>query len=218
MPENQDLSDPKTFIDLPFPSLLEYQTARFDTSHPNNVPHFQYMGRRTLQRLEKRIQEENFQKSYQDLYVYGTSGSGKSHILAALVCRLIHKGERVLYIPDCESFLKDPFRVIRTALLFAFYDSTPTNLRSITNLPDTHLVTSLSKYPNLYIIVDQLNALEVKEDDPLTQAKNHASQLLNRLKYRHRYIFCASANEKSNRQADTKDTVFSIFGGMDEAC
>jgi Cdc6-like AAA superfamily ATPase len=40
------------------------------------------------------------------IWLYGTQGYGKSHILAFMVCYLVSSSERVVYIPDCEECRK----------------------------------------------------------------------------------------------------------------
>jgi hypothetical protein len=52
------------------------------------------------------------------IYVYGTRGYGKSHMLAALACLLVRQGERVVYLPDCFAMLHDPLEYLQLALLF----------------------------------------------------------------------------------------------------
>jgi len=218
-PDNKDFSDPKTFCLLPFPSLLKVP-ARFTTSDHDNVQYFQYMGRLKFHDLCTRIQEKHFLKTFERLCVYGTSGSGKSHILAALVCRLIREGERVVYLPDCYRLLEDPAQVIWGALLFAFHDTT--DLETIDNPEDVgNLINFMSQQKYLYVIVDQYNALELKKDEELTAAKTEVRRWLDRMKRNHRYIFSASANEKSSREVHTKQNgiaVFYILGGMTEVC
>jgi len=120
MPDNLDLSDPTTFTRLPFPSLLPIPLQRFDMKKINGIPQFEYMGRSKFRELQNRIEYED---GFESLYVYGTPGSGKSHLLAALVYHLIREGKRVFYVPDCSTLLLDPANTIWTALRFAFYDS-----------------------------------------------------------------------------------------------
>jgi chromosomal replication initiation ATPase DnaA len=39
--------------------------------------------------------------TYTAVWLYGTQGYGKSHLLAILACYLAAQDERVIYIPDC---------------------------------------------------------------------------------------------------------------------
>lgn len=219
IPKNDDFSDPTMFCSLPFPSLLEIP-ARFTESNRNGVQHFEYMGRSKFGELRERMKEKRFLDSYERLYVYGTSGSGKSHILAALVCQLIREGERVVYLPDCYRLLEDPAQVIWHALLFAFYDTT--DLDTIRNCNDVDaLIAFMSQQRYLYVVVDQMNALELSANDERAAKKSQVRDWLDRMKRNHRYIFSASANEKSSREAHMKQSgiaVFYILGGMTKVC
>ena len=119
-----DFSNPHQVTELPFPSPHPVPIERFTLTAPNNDPlqRFYFVGRSHFQHILDEVQNPNYLKGLWDLYLYGTSGTGKSHILAALVRHLVQKGERVVYIPDCSILLNDHTTYIRTALLFAFYD------------------------------------------------------------------------------------------------
>src|SRR6185295_2194585 len=80
-----------------------------------------YMGREKFAEL-LRMFEEVREPSYRGFWLYGTEGYGKSHLLAALVCHLVHAGERVVYIPDCRECVNDPVSYVRAAMLFAWAD------------------------------------------------------------------------------------------------
>ena len=218
MPDYLDLSNPSTFTTLPFPSFLPIPSQRFENKKTNGVQRFEYMGRSKFRELQKRVENENFLDALESLYLYGTSGSGKSHLLAALVYRLVREGKRVFYIPDCSILLLEPAHTIWAALTFAFYDSPV-----LETIGDPHDVDALIRWVandrDIYIIVDQVNTLEPTGDDSLKKRKAQALCWLGALRFNHRYIFSASANEYSNRDADRKQSgfsVFRIFGGMSE--
>ena len=215
IPSDQDFSDPATFTWLPFPSLLDVPN-RF-TRTESDVVHFQYMGRSKFRDLKKCSQEPHFANSSERLYVYGTSGSGKSHILAAFVCNLIHTGHRVVYIPDCFRLLENPAWILWCALVFAFHESEDLNVIRDRNDINS-LVAFTLRYPNLYVIVDQRNALEVGD-----RKGEHADRKmtilawLDEMKMSHRYIYSASANEISSQDANQTQSgiaVFEVLGGM----
>jgi hypothetical protein len=213
VPDNQDLSDPSIFTMLPFPSLLPMPSQRFEAKKFDGVYHFAYMGRSKFGELQKLVKNENFLDANGSIYLYGTSGSGKSHILAALVIHLVRKGKHVFYIPDCSSLLLEPAQTICAALTFAFHDSAV--LKTIgdpRNLNVDSLVRFMSRHRDLYIIVDQVNALKTADS-----TGNHRKEVLNAMRFQHRYLFSASANEDSNREADRKQSgilVSRIYGGM----
>jgi len=57
----------------------------------------------------------------------------------------------------------------------------------------------------------------VADNDSAKEAKVQASRWLRALRFKHRYVFSASANEISNQEADRKQSgisVFRTFGGM----
>ncbi|KAF8343536.1 hypothetical protein F5887DRAFT_918364 [Amanita rubescens] len=215
MPDNLDLSDPSTFKDLPCPSPLLMPPERFEVKEIDGIECFEYMGRSQFHELQERIKDKNFQKGAESIYLYGTSGSGKSHLLVALVYHLIREGQRVFYIPDCSSLLLDPAKTMWDAYRFA-YNCSP-DLRTTESVET--LIDSMRTDPDVYIIVDQVNALESTNTDNRREAKNRVLGWLGNLRSSHRYIFSASANEASNRDAEKRQngiSVFSIFGGMSQ--
>jgi hypothetical protein len=217
MPDKK-LSDPLTFTNLPCPSPLSMLPQRFESKEIDGINHFEYMGRSQFCELQERIKDKKFQDGAESIYLYGTSGSGKSHLLAALVYHLIREGKRVFYIPDCSTLLLDPAETMWNAYHFA-YNQSP-DLRT-TESVETSLIRSMRKDRDVYIIVDQVNALESTKTDSCREDKVRASRWLRALRFNHRYIFSASANETSNRDAETKQrgiSVFPIFGGMSPVC
>ena len=205
-----DLSDPNTFITLPFPSPLRTPTERF-AIHPrgDTVKRFQYMGRSLFQDLLTAVADPSFLDGSTTLYLCGPSGTGKSHLLAALVCHLVREGERVVFIPDCSALLTDLRGVIRKALLFAFHDNP--YLRDEINLAndmdDLVRIVEQRAHHTLYIIVDQRNALDPAGSMDLQDVdKTAAFRTIDSLRAFQRYIFSASANEQSDREHRDKQT------------
>ena len=179
------------------------------------------MGRSKFGELASRMEHADFVEGIENLYLYGTFGSGKSHILAALACKLIREGERVVYVPDCATLLDDFEWAIRTALCCAFYDSPL--LETIESALDFDaLLRFWRQQRKLYFIVDQLNALELGgRHASLDEVKEKVTQRLHQMRIHHKYIFSASANEKSDVQANMKQggiTVIRFLGGMSKVC
>jgi energy-coupling factor transporter ATP-binding protein EcfA2 len=175
------------------------------------------MGRSKFAELYEQTQRDSFRRGFESIYLYGSSGSGKSHILAALACQLIREGKRVVYLPDCGQLLKNFPRDLRLALRCAFYGSR--HLETIDSACDLEpLLKFCEKRTDIYYIVDQLNALELgglhgSSDDE----KKEVTTKLKRITSGHMYIFSASANEKSNQIADSKQSGISVLrmdGGM----
>ena len=217
MPDDLDLADPLTFKDLPCPSPLLLPHERFEAKEIDSIEYFEYMGRSRFRGLQECIKDRNFQKGAESIYVYGTSGSGKSHLVAALVYHLVREGRRVFYIPDCSALLLDPAETMWNAYHFA-YDCSP-DLRTTESVET--LINLMREDPDVYVVIDQVNALESTNTDSRREAKNRILGWLGNLRSRHRYIFSASANETSNRDAEKKQngiSVFPIFGGMSQVC
>lgn len=210
MPNDLNLSDPSTFHVLPCPSPLSMPSQRFEFKEIDDIDHFEYMGRSQFRELQERIKDKNFQNGHESIYLYGTSGAGKSHLLAALVCHLVHEGQRVFYLPDCSNLLLDPEEKMKEAYHFAYNDLP--DLRT-TGSVDA-LIDLMSNDPDIYIIVDQVNALRVEENDGRREKKVRVLDWLDNLRSDHRYIFSASANENSNREAYKGISVIPKFGGM----
>ncbi|PVF91067.1 hypothetical protein CPB86DRAFT_803090 [Serendipita vermifera] len=167
---NHNLADPKTFIDIPFPSPLPPPT-RFHLSKVNDLDHFKYMGRLQFAELEKFAECGYFNERRSNISLDGCSGIGKSHLLAVLALRLIQDGKRVIYIPDCRPLVHSFAETLRAALCFAFHDD-PTAYEAIVSAPGVDGLLRFSrKTKDKYIIIDQLNTLDTNRDDPLQASK-----------------------------------------------
>jgi hypothetical protein len=222
LPNDIDFSNPSLFAGLPFPSTLVIPYQRFEWKKQDDLYLFQYMGRSKFNDLLKQVQGDDFVAGFQSIYLYGSSGSGKSHLLAALVCHLIRHGERVLYVPNCSELLANFEKVIQTGLSFACYKSEPLyeEIQSACGFDDLYRIWA--EHKDIYFIVDQLNALELDLQNPSLDAeKSKVLVWLGKMSWRHRYIFSASANEKTNRVADKRQTgthVIRFNGGMSQVC
>jgi hypothetical protein len=218
LPEDLDLSDPAFLTPLPFPSPLEVPFQRFEY-HGKDPRYFQYMGRSKFTELYDWTQRDSFLSGFESIYLYGSSGSGKSHILAALACRFIREGKRVVYIPDCRLLLDNFSKYLRLALRCAFYDSP--HLKTVDSIRDfERLLEFCENHTEIYFIVDQLNALELGgRNEGRDDEKKRVKGYLARITSRHKYIFSAPANQKSNQAADSKQTGISVIrmhGGMNQ--
>jgi hypothetical protein len=149
-------------------------------------------------------------------------GYGKSHMLAALVCLLVRVGERVIYLPDCRSMLQDPLDYLRKAFLLAFRDDdrVSASICGCNNYDDLVGVSKQYLPRRLCFIVDQLNALDPEpsgEDNVTNTSKDHFQRFILRASYSHVYISSASANHKSAKYLETRQTddeKLSLMGGM----
>lgn len=219
-----DLSDCQISSTLPFPSLLRPPVERFSVSK-DTLCTFQYMGRSIFQQILLAVQEPGFRDAgWYELYLYGPSGTGKSHILAALVVYLIKSGQRVVYFPDCRDILKDRVTSIRLALLFAFHDNKD-SCEEIIRATDTNALLDFvrnQKRYSFYVIVDQYNALDVNpEPDDRATVKGATRTDLEALCQSQRYMFSASTNEKSARLREQRQTsirTINLLGGLTRVC
>jgi energy-coupling factor transporter ATP-binding protein EcfA2 len=103
--------------------------------------------------------------------VYGISGYGKSHILAALACLLIRQNHRVVYIPDCRQAANKPFSEFKRAFMLAFADPKSSKwLQDVFQCDKIEQLQVLSrKYrfvmdDQITFILDQTNALDLEVD------------------------------------------------------
>ncbi|PVF99606.1 hypothetical protein CPB86DRAFT_282444 [Serendipita vermifera] len=185
---------PTTFIDLPFPSPLSPSTIRFQVKKPKNFHYFKYMGRTAFKELEVKVKNELCKKMKSGAYLYGCAGSGKSHLLAALAVKLIQEGKRVIYIPDCGELVSNFERTIRIALCFAFYDD-PEAYSIIESACDAAaLLTFAEGNTDGCLIVDELDTLEIRPNDPHPNATGRARELLIRMASSHVFIHSSSPN------------------------
>jgi len=219
-----DLSKPTTSKKIPWPSPLPSPCDRFATSSKDDVTNFQYMGRSMFKGVLKEITDSWADKPYSRLYLYGPSGVGKSHLLATVVLCLTRQGKRVVYIPDCRDALKTPFHYIQTALLYAFHNDNDSCDTIAAAMQVDDLIRFMNGRPNesTYIIVDQVNALELDGgDDPAADQKRMVRRTVEGMGFSQKYIFSASAGDKSHRRVDEKQTgtnVFYINTGMTKVC
>jgi hypothetical protein len=219
LPSNMKLSDPDTFKVLPFPSPLSAMSDRFHTESVDGVYYFHYMGRSKLMELEKEVEKTIFQDRHQDVYLFGPSGSGKSHILAALAVKLIQERKRVIYIPDCLQLLANSEKNLRIALYFAFYDD-PVACATIKSAHGIDaLLDFIEEKTDKYLLVDQLDVLEPENGAQDDARISKVREWLSRMASDHRYIYSSSASHGGNRYSGLKSrntTVISFHGGMDE--
>ena len=140
------LSNPAFHTNLPFPFIGRTLPNRFKM---DKTQKWFYMGREKFVELLNSLDDEEWGINRSALWVYGTKGYGKSHILAALICYLSAKGMRVIYIPDCRECIKDPVEYFRTAMLFAWADDNKMQKLIITldTLDKIHNFFNFSKKP-----------------------------------------------------------------------
>jgi hypothetical protein len=214
-----DYQDPTRVFDLPFPSI---HTVPSRFAAPNNLT-FAFIGREHFAKLWNAwLKIKSYIRYRQAIYVYGTMGYGKSHLLAALACLLVRQGERVVYLPDCRKMLSSPIPYLQKAFLFAFQDNDG-YVNSVLECQTYNDLLSLTRRfatGKLCFIVDQINALDPEDDGKdNVQNPNKAAlyDFLLEVVDPHIYITSASANHKSARhmaKKQTDDEKLPFMGGM----
>ncbi|KIW99565.1 uncharacterized protein Z518_11304 [Rhinocladiella mackenziei CBS 650.93] len=206
------LSDPAFDRVLPFPFLLSIPN-RFKGSKG----HWRYVGRTKFKQLVKTLDEVRCYDRYMSVWLYGTQGYGKSHLLAALVCYLTAQDERVVYIPDCRSLLVDPIVYIKTAMLFAWADDVIIQ-KEIPPLNTTDQIKAfISSQENVIFVIDQMNAF--KTTDPHEPEIRNLHNWVKSFTLRHKAIFSSSANYTEYLKAFQKQSshrVLRVDGGLDD--
>jgi len=212
------LSDPTFNRKLPFPFVMGIVPNRFKDDGTAEAK-WSYMGRTKFKELLEKLKEVRKTRGYTTLWLYGTQGYGKSHLLAALVCYLAAQDERVVYIPDCREWLRDPVECIRVAMLFAWADDITTQKEIMTLNTEDEIETFIKRQKNVIVVVDQLNALtESNGSSEQIKKRGQLHSWLMGLTSKHTAVFSSSANyreflEQSKRQ--TTNLVVPVYGGLE---
>jgi hypothetical protein len=204
-----DYADPSHAIPLPFPSR-NVVPPRFDLSGDGL---FSYIGREKFMIVwEAWLKIVADTRRRQTIYVYGTRGYGKSHILVALACLFVRKKEPVVYLSDCRAMLQHPLNYLPNALLFAFADSSSSGYREwMSECGDIEALAIFCeqyKQDGLCFIINQLNALDPEpkgEDDVPDHGKFWLRTLAAHIGWQVS-ITSTSAYHRSAKHMATKDT------------
>lgn len=113
----EKLSNPDNRLLLPFLYLDVPSTDRFAIDKSGR---FAYIGRQRFKELKCLIDDLDYFRRYHQVAVRGVTGTGKSHLLAAMAFTLHREGKQVVYIPDQKDFLEKPVEVLRNAFAIAF--------------------------------------------------------------------------------------------------
>ena len=212
------LSDPTFNRKLPFPSMIDVVPNRFkfdDTAEAKWL----YIGRTKFKELLEKLKEVRKSRSYTTVWLYGTQGYGKSHLLAVLVCYLAAQDEQVVYIPDCREWLRDPVGSIRVAMLFAWADDITTQKEIMILNTEDEIETFFECQKNVIVVVDQLNALtESNGSSEEIKRRRQLYSWLMRFTFKHTVVFSSSANYKEyleSSKEQTSNCVVRVYGGLD---
>jgi hypothetical protein len=222
-------ADPNQRGYLPFLFLSpRLPTDRFTFAGDRLAQSFEYIGREAFKTVWNKVVQIQLPSVANRLYIHGTIGYGKSHILAALACFLARRKKMVVYLPDCREMLKEPFTYIQRALLCAVGVFDPSNLSlrvEIARCSSVGDVVKLARnrtHPRWFFIIDQLNAFDREgdnEDEIDNDSKSALFAQLMEITSNHYQITSASANKKTAKhmeQKQTGDLKMSLQGGMSE--
>lgn len=212
-PDKHTLSDPKIVLHIPYPFKGPHRPSdRFDW---NVKGEFTYYGRKDFDILLSRVLSMRLRggNGYKELYITGIFGSGKSHLICALVCHLMKINKRVVYAPDARWLISDPFRYLRDSLQLAFADDSQAlgDIQLCENLHGLELFSEKIAAGGtvMYVFLDQANALdEESAGRSSASARAGLSDFLHRFTYGHFFIQIASGNfAKANRVMLTQENV-----------
>ena len=216
-------ADPAQLLQLPFPFLWgQLPSDRFDISEAQ----FTYMGREMFKELWNKVETMRRIPHARDLFLCGTVGYGKSHILACIALLLIQKGEGVVYLPDCRALLGNVVPYVKAAMLLTFGDSPEIQqqvqgLRTMADITDFFLYRTPSR--KIFFIIDRYDAIEPVTEpcrDNISNARKEiVEEFLSNITGPNRRIRSVSANYMTFRhpaREQTNDIKIFAEGGLSE--
>ena len=193
---------------LPFPFVGPAVPSRYRCNLDSEDSWF-YVGREKFMELLDRLRHVQKYPDRTALWVYGTKGYGKSRLLAALVCYLTARKERVIYIPNYRKCLKSPVAYVQAAMLFAWADDKTIQDEIITLDTQEKIKHFFECYQNLIFVIDQVNSFEGQD--------NKVKRWLNSCRVWHTAVFSTSANYESYLKTapnqGTEET-FHVYNGF----
>jgi hypothetical protein len=177
------------------------------------------MGREKFAKLIKDFERVRNDPRLSSLTVYGTSGYGKSHLLAALVCYLAAREEKVVYIPDCREFRRLPIPYIRAAILFAWADDKSAQQRIMALDTQKAIDQFFQNQKDVVFVVDQTNALENERGDneSTINKKDQLRDWLQGIQATGKAVLSSSANNHSilnEASRQSSNEVMDAYGGL----
>jgi len=208
------LSNPAIQHKLPFPFCHPTTPLRLKVTKGD----WQYVGREKFCELLRELEITRRESYYHELWVYGTWGYGKSHLLAALVCYLTALDERVIYIPDCRNCSDDPVTYFRTAMLFTWTDK-PTQDEILTLNTMEKIGYFLKQRKKAFFVIDQMDALNVKsgDQDSVREAKTNLATWIPIFISTHKAVLSSSANNQSylrQQNHQNNNRTMRVYGGL----
>ncbi len=186
--------DVPSMVEITFPGrALNDQARRFEVDDNKHLKLLR------CSQLDVLLQELEDYKNWHKVFVYGPSGSGKSHLLVQLahVFAKKHAGDtaepRVVYIQNFAGCM-DPLRDLRERLIESFFNDEET-LAAIENAAVSSDWESFAHFAarlNVIYITDQWNALQGED-----LWKKQWKFFVNKFSDRGKLVYSASANQTS---------------------
>ena len=213
------LSNPTFDTKLPFPFVGQIVPSRFQVNGKDNERDWFYMGREEFANLVKDFERIRSDPQRSALTIYGTRGYGKSHLLTALVCYLAAREEKVVYIPDCREFMRQPVPYIIAAILFAWADDKSEQLKIMALDTQEKINMFFQGKKDVVFVIDQTNALEEEKGDvqPTINKKAQLRDWLQGIQATGKAVLSSSANNHSILNGALKQSsneVMPVYGGL----
>lgn len=213
------LSDPKQFLELPYPSTLRKPPGSFALDVRDGIGWFKFMGREILKEVCDAVKfymkdPSVVPEDKGTYYLEGSAGIGKSYILAALACLLVHQEQIVFYIPSCRDLVKSPLVLFKELLSFTFPDR-QTELRGITNMEGIlSFAEGLAEIASVICIIDDYDALFNKEYEVDSKSQKAVKGILNLISVNHFRITTFSSAYPIWEPPNTAKRILPVFGGL----
>ena len=218
-----EFSSPTFDSKLPFPFVGTEVPQRFKVRDGDEGDWF-YVGRERFTELLDLLRIVQQRRDHSALWVYGTRGYGKSHLLAALVCYLVAQKERVVYIPDCWSCVKDPVEYVQVAMLFAWADDPTIQDKIITLNTREMIYRFFQRQKKSIFVIDQMNAFGKSDngEDKNGGLKREIYRWLTRCQAEHPAVLGTSANYQTylyqaylqQTMNGTNEDTMHVYGGF----
>jgi len=158
-------------------------------------------------------------QSFHKMYLYGTTGSGKSHAAAMLVIALTAEGVPVAYIPDCRQLQDDFVETIRNVLLMTCAGN-DAQCGALLGADSDGLREACRSIRPLWVL-DQADCLE-PEPEALPEVRKYRVELNARLQKLIglssclRVVSASNTTAKKRKSSNPDYSEATVFGGLDE--
>ncbi|KAK2784834.1 hypothetical protein FQN53_008227 [Emmonsiellopsis sp. PD_33] len=216
------LSNPGTYIDLPYPYAGLRMPERFKGGH-SPCGSYLYMGREEFATIADSFIDvlRGSNSKVTDLWLYGPIGYGKSHILATIMYYLTATGHRVIYIPDCRLCVSGAVKYVQNAMFFAWADDRAKldKILSFKTLDDIEgFITLYGK--GVTFIIDQVNAFAPDDTTGQNELKAMVRSWLDRCRIGFPALLSTSANNSSflsTRHRQASEATIYVQGGFSDS-